>query len=40
LLQVDTMFVGIVVIGLLGLVTSALLAELERKVIPWKTEER
>jgi ABC-type nitrate/sulfonate/bicarbonate transport system permease component len=40
LLQVDTMFVGIVVIGLLGLVTSVLLAELERKVIPWKTEER
>src|SRR6201987_6061330 len=39
LLQVDTMFVGIVVIGLLGLVTSALLAELERKVIPWKTRE-
>jgi ABC-type nitrate/sulfonate/bicarbonate transport system permease component len=39
LLQVDTMFVGIVVIGLLGLVTSALLAELERKVIPWKTGE-
>jgi ABC-type nitrate/sulfonate/bicarbonate transport system permease component len=33
------MFVGIVVIGLLGLVTSVLLAELERKVIPWKTEE-
>ena len=39
LLQVDSMFVGIVVIGLLGLVTSALLAELERKVIPWKTGE-
>src|SRR5271168_2915230 len=39
LLQVDTMFVGIVVIGLLGLVTSVLLAELERKVIPWKTGE-
>ena len=40
LLQVDSMFVGIVVIGLLGLVTSALLAEIERKVIPWKTEPR
>lgn len=38
LLQVDTMFVGIVVIGLLGLVTSVLLRELERVVIPWKTE--
>jgi NitT/TauT family transport system permease protein len=39
LLQVDSMFVGIVVIGLLGLVTSALLQELEHKVIPWKTGE-
>ncbi|HEY2534617.1 MAG TPA: ABC transporter permease [Xanthobacteraceae bacterium] len=38
LLQVDSMFVGIVVIGLLGLVTSALLQEIERKVVPWKTE--
>ncbi len=40
LLQVDSMFVGIVVIGLLGLVTSALLQEIERKAIPWKVEER
>jgi len=38
LLQVDSMFVGIVVIGLLGLVTSALLQEIEHKVIPWKTD--
>src|SRR5437660_6445642 len=38
LLQVDIMFVGIVTIGILGLITSALLQELERKIIPWKTE--
>jgi NitT/TauT family transport system permease protein len=38
LLQVDYMFVGIVVIGLLGLITSALFQELERKVIPWKVK--
>jgi NitT/TauT family transport system permease protein len=36
LLQVDIMFVGIVTIGILGLITSALFAELERKAIPWK----
>src|SRR6476660_2012515 len=36
LLQVDYMFVGIVVIGLIGLVTSAALQEIERKCIPWK----
>jgi NitT/TauT family transport system permease protein len=38
LLQVDSMFVGIVVIGLVGLVSSALLQEIERKAIPWKIE--
>jgi NitT/TauT family transport system permease protein len=38
LLQVDTMFVGIVTIGILGLITSALFQEVERKVIPWKAE--
>jgi NitT/TauT family transport system permease protein len=38
LLQVDTMFVGIVTIGFLGLLTSALFQEIERKVIPWKAE--
>jgi NitT/TauT family transport system permease protein len=37
LLQVDYMFVGIVTIGIIGLVTSALLQEIERKFIPWKT---
>jgi NitT/TauT family transport system permease protein len=37
LLQVDVMFVGIVTIGVLGLITSALFAEIERKAIPWKT---
>ena len=39
LLQVDDMFVGIVTIGLLGLITSVVFEELERKVIPWKTGE-
>jgi NitT/TauT family transport system permease protein len=38
LLQVDIMFVGIVTIGILGLITSALFQEIERKVIPWKAE--
>jgi len=38
LLQVDVMFVGIVTIGVLGLVTSVLFAEIERNTIPWKTE--
>jgi NitT/TauT family transport system permease protein len=38
LLEVTTMFCGIVTIGLLGLITSALFQELERKVIPWKAE--
>lgn len=36
LLQVDYMFVGIVVIGIIGLITSAALQEIERKCIPWK----
>jgi ABC-type nitrate/sulfonate/bicarbonate transport system permease component len=36
LLQVDIMFVGIVTIGILGLFTSVLFQEIERKVIPWK----
>jgi ABC-type nitrate/sulfonate/bicarbonate transport system permease component len=36
LLQVDYMFVGIVVIGILGLVTTVIFQEIERKVIPWK----
>jgi ABC-type nitrate/sulfonate/bicarbonate transport system permease component len=36
LLQVDDMFVGIMVIGILGLITAALFQEVERKVIPWK----
>jgi ABC-type nitrate/sulfonate/bicarbonate transport system permease component len=38
LLQVDVMFVGIVTVGILGLITSALFQEIERKVIPWKAE--
>jgi NitT/TauT family transport system permease protein len=36
LLQVDYMFVGIVVIGILGLITSVLFDEIENLVIPWK----
>lgn len=38
LLQVDVMFVGIVTVGLLGLIATVILKEVERKVIPWKTE--
>ena len=38
LLQVDVMFVGIVTVGVLGLITSLLFQEIERKVIPWKAE--
>jgi len=37
LLQVDYMFVGIVVIGVLGLITAVLFQELETLVIPWKS---
>jgi NitT/TauT family transport system permease protein len=36
LLQVDYMFVGIMVIGILGLITAMLLQEIERKLIPWR----
>ena len=38
LLRVDVMFVGIVTIGILGLIVSAIFQEIERKVIPWKAE--
>ena len=38
LLEVDYMFVGIVVIGILGLITSVAFQEIERKLIPWKAE--
>ena len=38
LLQVDVMFVGIVTVGVLGLIATVLLQEIERKVIPWKAE--
>ena len=37
LLQVDVMFVGIVTIGILGLISSVLFQELERRAIPWRT---
>ena len=36
LLQVDYMFVGIVVVGILGLITTVMIQEIERVVIPWK----
>src|SRR5438094_704263 len=36
--QVNVMFVGIVTIGILGLITSVLFQEIERKAVPWKTE--
>ncbi len=38
LLQVDVMFVGIVTVGILGLIATVILQEIERKVIPWKVE--
>jgi ABC-type nitrate/sulfonate/bicarbonate transport system permease component len=38
LLQVDVMFVGIVTVGILGLIATVCLQELERRVIPWKAE--
>jgi ABC-type nitrate/sulfonate/bicarbonate transport system permease component len=37
LLKVDAMFVGIVTIGLLGVITSTIFLEVERVVIPWKS---
>ena len=36
LLQVDYMFVGIVVVGILGLITAVLFELIERICIPWK----
>ena len=38
LLQVDIMFAGIVTIGLLGLVSSVIFEEVQRRVIPWKQD--
>jgi NitT/TauT family transport system permease protein len=38
LLQVDFMFVGIVVIGILGLISSVLFQEIERICVPWKAD--
>lgn len=37
LLQVDYMFVGILVIGILGLITAVVFQEIERRLIPWKS---
>jgi NitT/TauT family transport system permease protein len=38
LLQVDIMFVGIVAVGILGMISTVILQEIERKAIPWKAE--
>ena len=38
LLQVDSMFVGIVTIGVLGVVTSTIFREIERAVLPWRPD--
>ncbi len=38
LLQVDYMFVGVVVIGLLGLISSVVFEEIENLVLPWKVK--
>ena len=38
LLQFDAMFVGIVVIGVLGVVTSTIFREIERAVLPWRAD--
>jgi NitT/TauT family transport system permease protein len=39
LLQVDVMFVGIVTVGVLGLIATVILREIERKIVPWKAEQ-
>jgi NitT/TauT family transport system permease protein len=36
-LTVDTMYVGLLVIALLGLIFSAVLDEIERRIVPWKS---
>lgn len=36
LLEADLMFAGIVTIGILGLISSLVLAQIEKRVIPWK----
>lgn len=38
LLQVDYMFVGVVMIGIIGLLSSVLFQELENLAIPWKVK--
>jgi ABC-type nitrate/sulfonate/bicarbonate transport system permease component len=35
-LQVDRMFVGIVLIGVLGVVSTSILQEIERRLLPWR----
>jgi len=38
LMNVETMYVGLVVIALLGLALTMLLDELERQILPWKAD--
>jgi ABC-type nitrate/sulfonate/bicarbonate transport system permease component len=36
-LTVDTMYVGLLVIAVLGFIFSVVLDEIERRLIPWKS---
>jgi NitT/TauT family transport system permease protein len=38
ILSVETMYVGLIVIAVLGLVLSLILTEVERYVVPWKSQ--
>jgi ABC-type nitrate/sulfonate/bicarbonate transport system permease component len=40
ILSVETMYVGLIVIALLGFIFSLILNELERVIIPWKSSSR
>jgi ABC-type nitrate/sulfonate/bicarbonate transport system permease component len=36
-LTVDTMYVGLLIIAILGFIFSVVLDEIERRIIPWKS---
>jgi ABC-type nitrate/sulfonate/bicarbonate transport system permease component len=36
-LTVDTMYVGLLIIAVLGFIFSVVLDEIERRIIPWKS---
>jgi NitT/TauT family transport system permease protein len=38
ILSVETMYVGLLMIALIGFVFTLVMDEVERKVVPWKTE--